>query len=324
MAELVLAVVVNELQSSWNEQISSMDLINLLYDAISEPANLKNKNGEYISVSPTVASYIVNRKPGGNPNAQIRKHAYDQAVVNTIDDYFERHVVRKLRKGDEENLIHRLLTVINSDKKTISDSKKLELVGLGKKNTLASFLARVYQQSLQPKNVLPAGAKVYSDDEKEEAKHHPLPTGHVPDHVGKKEKRYTDALMEVYAEAENITSMKEQDLKQYPSYKAHFTRQRNDYFAAEAVRRGTRDFYGDDEEEYFTILLKEIFDGVIDTWEKNFPSGFDRLREVLDAAMHAHVDQCWLARDTVWVGNSQKKGACHVLVNENQLDGWVK
>lgn len=39
--------------------------------------------------------------------------------------------------------------------------------------------------------------------------------------------------------------------------------------------------------------------------------------------MQAPVDQCWIARDTVWIGNAQKKGVCHVLVNEGKLEGWV-
>ena len=110
----------------------------------------------------------------------------------------------------------------------------------------------------------------------------------------------------------------------YIDYKPHFTRQRSDYFAAEAIRRGTRDFYGDDEDEYFTILENEILAAIIDVWENpTRDDGFTRLRETLAAAVHAPVDQCWLARDTVWIGNSQKKGVCHVLVNEGKLEGWV-
>lgn len=84
------------------------------------------------------------------------------------------------------------------------------------------------------------------------------------------------------------------------------------------------DIYGDEEEEYFTILTQEIFDGVIDVWEAPYNYGIDRLRDVLQAAIQTPVNQCWLSKDTVWIGNSQKKGVCHVLVNEGRIDGWVK
>lgn len=105
----------------------------------------------------------------------------------------------------------------------------------------------------------------------------------------------------------------------------NFIRQRTDYFAAEAVRRGTRDVYGDSEEEYFQILLDEIYNGIIDVYKSaKYKTGFERLEAVLIEAKGTPVDQCRLSRDTVWIGNSQKKGVCHILINENVLKGWVK
>ena len=53
-------------------------------------------------------------------------------------------------------------------------------------------------------------------------------------------------------------------------------------------------------------------------------TGYERLEAVLIEAKGTPVDQCWLSRDTVWIGNSQKKGVCHILINENVLKGWVR
>lgn len=79
--------------------------------------------------------------------------------------------------------------------------------------------------------------------EKEEAKHHPLASEIPTDKALPKERRYTKALMDVYAEDAQVQTMTEDDLNRaYTQYRPHFIRQRSDYFAAEAIRRGTRDF----------------------------------------------------------------------------------
>ena len=147
----------------------------------------------------------------------------------------------------------------------------------------------------------------------------------IPVRIGNKERGYIDALMDVYAESTGEQDFEIKTLDAYPDVKKHFIRQRNDYFAAEAVRRGTRDVYGDNEEEYFQILLDEIYNGIIDVYEsRKHTTGYERLEAVLIEAKGTPVDQCWLSRDTVWIGNSQKKGVCHILINENILKGWVR
>lgn len=323
-ATFVFAVYLDELRKSWREAVSEVDLINLLYDAVSEPANLKNQNGETISVKKGTASKIFHREKGGNVNRAIRQHSHDQSVLLTVDSYFERFVVKRLLPGSEENLIHRLDHHIQADQ-SIAEQIRNELHQLAQKKSLARFLARAYIESLQPDNVAKNGEKSANSGNQEDAKHHPLKSALPPGPSSANESRYTTALMKVYAEDAHVDSIVEKELDgPYIDYKPHFTRQRSDYFAAEAIRRGTRDFYGDDEEEYFTILENEILAAIIDVWENpTRDDGFTRLRETLAAAVHAPVDQCWLARDTVWIGNSQKKGVCHVLVNEGKLEGWV-
>lgn len=323
-ATFVFASYLVELKNAWREIISEVDLINLLYDAVSKPAGLMNQNGEFISVKKGTASKIFSRATGGNVNRAIRQHSNDQAVLSSIEQYFKNEVVKRLLAGSEENLIHRLDIRIQADE-TIALQVRSDLHQLAKIETLALFLARAYIQSLQPNNVQKGQSSITAATEKEEAKHHPLASEIPTDKALPKERRYTKALMDVYAENAQVKTITEDDLNgAYTQYRPHFIRQRSDYFAAEAIRRGTRDFYGDDDEEYFTILENEIYAGIIDTWENPaYNDGFSRLRATLAAAMQAPVDQCWIARDTVWIGNAQKKGVCHVLVNEGKLEGWV-
>lgn len=326
MSELVFATVIAELKASWAESISDPEMIELLYDAVALPVGLMNQNGDTITVPKGTASKIVNREVGGNVRQDIRTNSTDQRVLDSIEDYFKKEVVSKLLKGSEDDLIHRFRTIIENDTE-ISDDKRAELLAFADKKTLAKFLASVYLYSLSRKNVPSGGTSkiVRTANDKEESKRHPLPKMTIPVRIGNKERGYIDALMDVYAETTGQQNFKVQTLDAYPDVKQHFIRQRNDYFAAEAVRRGTRDVYGDSEEEYFQILLDEIYNGIIDVYESpRHKTGYERLEAVLIEAKGTPVDQCWLSRDTVWIGNSQKKGVCHILVNENVLKGWVK
>lgn len=326
MDELVFATVINELKLSSKETIADPDLINLLYDAVAEPINLTNKNGDPITVSKGTASKIVNRTKGGNPNRDIRKHSQDQRVLDSIERFFQKNIVKRLLKDSEDDLIYRLSEIINKDS-LISDNKKQELLASAQKNTLARFLASVYLYSLSRDNVITSGksSKQKGQDDIDERKKHPLPEEKLPLNLKKTERPYVDALMEVYEEVTGEEHFSIKNLDDHPVQKRHFVRQRTDYFAAESVRRGTRDVYGDEEEEeYFKIFLKEIRDGIIDVYySPRFKTGYERLEAVLIEAKNTPVNQCWLSRDTVWIGNSQKKGVCHILVNDNVLEGWV-
>lgn len=324
MSELVFATVIGELKKSWNGAISDPEIIELLYDAVALPTGLMNKNGDPITVPKGTASKIVNRKAGGNIRQDIRKSSTDKRVAESIVDFFTKEILSQLLSGSEDDLIHRLKRIIEDDGE-IAASKKDELLALAGKKTLAAFLASVYLYSLSRQNVssrLTDAGK--SEKDKNEIKKHPLPKLEIPASIGNKEYGYISALLDAYAEKTKIHDFKIELVDAYPDLKQHFIRQRNDYFAAEAVRRGTRDIYGDAEEEYFHVLLNEIYNGIIDVYESaSHKTGFDRLNAVLIEAKSTPVDQCWLSRDTVWIGNSQKKGVCHILVNERVLKGWV-
>lgn len=40
--------------------------------------------------------------------------------------------------------------------------------------------------------------------------------------------------------------------------------------------------------------------------------------------MKANINQCVLSRKTNWIGNFQRKGVCHFLVNDGTIEGWVR
>lgn len=324
MDELVFATVLTELKKAWNDIISDPDLIELLYDAVAEPVGLSNKNGDTFTVSKTTASKIVNRRQGGNPLKAIRKASDDKRVLSSIDKFFETRVLKYLLEGSKDNLIQHLKDVIEQDA-SIAQAKKDELLKLAQKNTLAQFLASVYLYSLIPDNVSAnAEAKKMNGTELENYKKNPLPALQIPESIKAEERKYAAALFEVYGQLEQKRDFTVFDLKSYPQHKAHFETQRGFYYAAEAVRRGTRDIYTKKDADQFEILKSEVLEGVREVWEDDYKNGITRLRKVLTQAGLVPVAQCWLSKDTYWIGIPQKKGVCHFLVKDGSLEGWAR
>ncbi len=318
MKELVFATVLAELKTSWGDTIADPDLINLLYNSISEPVGLTNKNGEPITVTKGTASKIMNRQSGGNPHRSIRSKSADDRVIASIEEYFKKNVVKRLLKGSEDDLIERLKTIINDDM-GIAEIKKQELLANAQKNTLALFLASVYLYSLSKDNVSSGDSGSKPITAATELEVIPIPTG-----ITGVEGSYTDALLAAYGQAEGIENFTVDMLDAYPIHKENFSNQRKYYFAAEAVRRGTRDLYGAKKRDQFEVLKDEMYEGVTEVWEDEAKNGLARMRKVMAQATKTSLDKCRICRDTEWVGNSQRKGVCHFLVGENRLKGWVR
>lgn len=317
MSEFVLATYEHEVKITWNGKVSDEWLIGLLYDSIVIPTQLTDKNGELVMVSKTVTSELVNRKTNVSP--KIKKASSDTRVTGSITAYFEKKIVPELQPNMENELIHRINQLVQGDSK-VSAAKKSEIAALANKDTYAEFLAQSFLLAVSRPNKLAkesgGGNKGISTTELEVI---PLPTG-----ISGVEGNYTDALLAAYGQAEGIKDFTVDMLNNYPTHKDNFSNQRKYYFAAEAVRRGTRDLYGTKEKDQFEVLKDEMFEGVTEVWEDEAKNGLARMRKVMAQATKTSLDKCRICRDTEWVGNSQRKGVCHFLVGENRLKGWVR
>lgn len=316
MRELVFATVIAEIKNAFVDEISDPELIELLYRGVAGPLGITvNK------VQKGTASKIVNRAPQGNALRVIRGNSQDPKVKSSIGGYFKQNITRHFMPDMEEEIIFRFRGDIKGDSK-ISDSKKDELFRLGKKETFDEFLGYVYLYSLTRDNVLTPEAKERLNQEIEEYKRHPLDETEIPEAIIKEEREYTTALAEAYGQAENMNPFPMDKISDYPKHEKHLTQQRKYYFAAEAVRRGTRDIY--DKEDQFDILKEETYEYIKDDYEDPALSGLDRLKKVQKRAGELVSSRCWLFRDTDWIGVPQKKGVCHFLVNDKTIEGWVR
>lgn len=314
LRELVFATILAEIKNDFVDEVSDPELIQLLYGGVAYPLGITVGQ-----VSKGTASLIVNREPKGRPLKVIRGHCQDEVVKNSIGDYFAKNVIRHFIPGIEDDVIFRLRGIIKDA--NISDSRRNALLQLGKKDTFAEFLGQVFLASLLEDNVLTPEKKVQLSAELEEYKRTPLKVLEIPDGIISEERKYTSALVAVYAQAESNANFSLADIEQ-SKHARHFAEQRKYYFAAEAVRRGTRDIY--QKEDQFDILKEETFEGVKEAWDEQYASGMARLKSVLKQAGTVHTDRCWLCRDTDWIGIAQKKGVCHFLVNDGSIDGWVR
>lgn len=316
LQELVLATVVAEIKNAFIDDINDPDLIELLYRGVAGPLGITlNK------VQKGAASKIMNREPGGRALRVIKGHSQDQKVKDSIGEFFRKNVTVHFMPDMEEEIIFHIRGVIKEDKK-ISDSKRSELLQLGKRETFNEFLGQVYLYSLTRDNVLTPEAKERINQELEEYKRHPLEETEIPDSIIREEREYTKALAAAYAQSEKMDAFPLEKIDDYPRYKKHLSEQRQYYFAAEAVRRGTRDIY--EKEDQFNVLKDETYEFIKEDYGDPAKSGLDRLRACQRRAGDLNSSRCWLFRDTDWIGVPQKKGVCHFLVNDGRLEGWVR
>lgn len=140
------------------------------------------------------------------------------------------------------------------------------------------------------------------------------------DIIETEELTYISALLEAYSEEMNLDINTVESLKSYDTYFKHLNRQRKDYYSAETIRRFVRDTLTDSQQ--FEVLKEEIYNGIIDTHEQDYDSGYQRLVADLQQATKTNTSKCILDSKLHCIGNSERKGACHMLVNDKKLR-WV-
>lgn len=148
-----------------------------------------------------------------------------------------------------------------------------------------------------------------------------LPTTLIPtDTIEMEEMPYISALLEAYSDELKVKIDTTKSLEAYSFYFKHLKRQRKDYYSAETIRRFVRDTLTDSQQ--FDVLKEEIYNGIIDTHEQGYDSGYKRLVEDLKQAAVTNTSKSMLDSKLHCIGNSERKGTCHMLVNDNKLR-WV-
>ncbi|AUI64833.1 hypothetical protein B1H26_00775 [Amycolatopsis sp. BJA-103] len=144
------------------------------------------------------------------------------------------------------------------------------------------------------------------------------PAPDVPtDEVNAHEERYVEQLMQVYEEKYLGSAFTPESVLEHETLGEHFRRQRQDFFSAESLLKFARDSV---PEETFVSLQDEVYAGVIDVAEIDYPNGMARLAQVLNSAGSLVLTSNVLITVT---RVHDRKGMCHQLANVDRLK-WTK
>ncbi len=161
--------------------------------------------------------------------------------------------------------------------------------------------------------------KLYIDGETIELPEQMAP----PDDIEPHEQAYINALCNAYAHALCQESVTKEDINKLPKlYQVDFSEQRKSYYGAEYIHRSVREIY-DDGENQFNILKGDAYEGIRETYWGTYPNGYERLRAVLIKITSTTLEKSKLSLIKNLVGNLEKKGICHILVNDDKIKSWV-
>lgn len=310
---------------------SNVEITRLLLNFIVEKNNVVNSKGGLYNINDSYSSLWWNQRE--DIPAPIKKAAALTEIISEATDYFEDKIIVALSPQKELDTYNSILDLIKKDS-TIAEDHKNYLISLYEANEIGEFLSQTFLYALQKDNKsldqtsttnISPTASITDDVNKltELLKQYPKPVQLIPqDNLDEHEMIYITELLAAYADEEGVPQIEKNNLENYPKYKKNFVRQRKDYYAAETIRQSARDSLGLNGTDEFNVLKEETLDGIIDVHEDYYNSGFDRLNSVMKHVTTIQLNKSWLTRLPGWISNSEKKGFCHMLVNDRQIK-WV-
>lgn len=272
--------------------------------------------------------------------ANLKKAGESKAVWSGIGNYFDNKVFKKeLSDLKTPDMLNNMVKLINES--DLSAEYKNDLNKLYKAGDLGVFLGRAFILSILRDN-----KKKDVSDEKSEAvdyikgaelkqefeafraqvmeykKLKPAPIS-PPVKIEEKEMKYVKELLRVYQEKTGKKCQRVEDLDACPTMKKNFNRQRKNYYLAETIRRGLRDTISPQDDGIFNSAKDEIYDGIIDMVEDDYNCGYNRMCAVLNHATLIQLSVCSNYLTLTWIENNEKKGICHMLVNDGKFN-WME
>ncbi len=264
----------------------------------------------------------------------------DNSIIAEAPKYFDENVlVGLLNPQKVEQAVNAIKELVISDE-TLDDNLRQIWLEECENGDEGAFLAHVFLYAVpQPNNLSQMDEEIIEpqldpEDEKEIKMYESLlrklgkPQADTPPfEIADKELEYVRQLLLAYSDAECVPCIDRSDLESNPKYKKYknnFERSRQDFYCAEKIRESSKEILKLDEKDGFDIAKEEVFSGVVDVWELYESSnGFERMLQVLSKATNVNLSENTRRRLLNWIGNSEKKGFCHILVSENKL-WWVE
>lgn len=271
----------------------------------------------------------------GNGQEHIQKEIQDAAgtkeSLDAMIKYFNEKVVPiELSDALKDEMLDAMVELVeNCD---LRDNKRKQLLGYYNKGEIGEFLARVFQRALLGNNkVAPSRRKKSAADKKSESLEEfnslvrprlKKPVTVVPEEIQPDELKYVQELYKAYASKCKTTVDDFSDLAKI-GYKEHFERQRKSYYMAETIHHEIRDSIRPNEDDCFSVLKDEIEDGIYETSSRKHADPVEKIDVVMERAAIVPISSNTENITYNWIGPGEKKGVCHMLVNEERLK-WVE
>lgn len=137
---------------------------------------------------------------------------------------------------------------------------------------------------------------------------------------------YEKALTDVYSEqlCRNIGNITPETLSKLPkNIQRHYSSQRNSYYRADYIQHVARESFADGPYQ-LAVLKEDAYSGIEETYfDENYNTGYDRLNAVLKRVTEISLTKSSLMNLRGFIGNAERKGLCHVLVNDKKIKSWV-
>lgn len=328
MDRLCFGTFAKTLQCALQKPNSNQAVVELLLDLVVCEASDSELSANF-SISPKMVSGLINSYE--DVHSDVVALSSSDKVIEAMPTKFENNVVFVPMLIDD--LIENLRQIIMADQ-SISVGKRDELVGIADKKTLTEFLAATYLYALNKSNKavrlkadMEIAAELTPTDDiallKSIYAKFPRPRElPVPDEPTDEELEYIAQLLEAYAEAAGVSGLSRADLRQHPTYNRDLRQRRKEYYAAETIRRGTREVFKETDSDQFELLKEETYDGIFDTHAQDYIHGYERLLRVMAQVAAIQINKSFLSELPEWIGNKEKKGVCHILVNDGKIS-WV-
>lgn len=311
---------------------TNKDVTTLLIGFIIDNESVLNKNGEPYNLSGNTV-YQWWHQNEDIPNG-IKSAAVSPAVSSGAIDYFENNIIPTISPQKELDLYHELRSIIETDTE-ISDDTRNDFLELHENNNLTEFLVETFLYALQKDNKKTSHIKPkfkasdainleedIANLQKLIQKFKKPKALAPPKYFNENEMAYVSELLAAYIDDNGKKTIKREDITNHPKYGENFQRHRKDYYAAETIRQSSRDILLDNEKDEFNILKEETYDGIIDVHEDDYINGYKRLKSVMKHVTSVHLNKSILNRLPGWISTSEKKGICHILVNDGKIK-WV-
>lgn len=267
-----------------------------------------------------------------NVSPKIAEATKNSGVCKFALEYFSNDFLEPILPQRENNIVNKLVNIMKTDPEIPKATMDMfdDFVETGKYSELyyQAFLYCLGSPNNQNRDNKKK-KKVKSDEvwacltELDTVmKRFPKPVQLTPPEVlAEIELDYSAQLLSAYSDDAKEEINNENVLQS--RYGSHYKRQRHDFYSAESVRRAVLEAFSPDE-DVFGDFKKEVHSLIIDEYEdqKGNPP-LDVAKAVIKYAGNANMSKSVLVHLPKWVGAEEKKGACHMLVNDGRIK-WVE